>query len=966
MARLYNSAYSAGNQHLVYSKPNKGGPMIRNSARFLVWLAAGAMVVQSQISDRASIRGQVIDESRGVVTGARVELRNDATGFQREAVADAAGSFSLSDLPLTGDYRLNVKKEGFAEQQAGPLSLRAGESAFIEIVLSPQSGKESVTVYGTVDGVRTDSPQAGTRLDLPKIDNTAVLGRKMTNLVLLDSAVRPARGTGDLFLNNTLFVVNAGGRRQTSFVIDGSTADDAWGRQTIFTNVPLSAVEEFTVLTNSFSSEFGRTTSGVVNLVTRTGTNTWHGDGIGVWRPGGIQARAPGSNLATPDRLGQISGSLSGPIVQDRTQFLVAAEYSRQRRDSTITSPLAPGTYTGTYDPVLVFARVDHRFSQGHQAGLRLNMDHFTDTNPADAVGSLTLPSAARVFRRAAYGIQASDQWTINSRVVNEARAQFQVASPVTEFIPVTPSTQYVRPGLATEGDSRSARLQNHQWQLADVLSLSRGAHQLRLGGDVIYSSSGGFGQEFGGGYVLGQFTLKLGVTTPIPQLTANDMQRYTQSFGNASYKLTQWLGSVFAQDNWRISPNLTLDAGLRYERQSYSDDTAMWSPRVGLAWHPGHNPRTVLRAGYGLYYSQLRANLAAGYSIGGPEGIVSFSAAPGQYGFPEDLKPLTEFPPGAPLPARDITVEWGQRQYLSRFFDVSKLARYPDRILNPRTQQWSAGFEREILPRWTLAADYVGQRTSRIDRPIDLNAPSYFARTGSGQVRTAAAADATRPITPVPNGFRRIIVQVNDGLARYDALQTRVTRRLTHGFSLLASYTYSNAINTVEPDVPGQDPNDANRLGRSERASSLLNQRHRAALSGWWQFARKWTWGGGAFLASGRPFTVTTGVDNNGDGSNTDRPVVGGVLMGRNAPRGTPQYDVQTFVQRDFLFFTEKLRSSIRAEAFNLFNHSNVVGRNGVWGNGETPLPAFGQALTGINNVDPGRMFQFSLRLAF
>ncbi len=123
--------------------------------------------------------------------------------------------------------------------------------------------------------------------------------------MLLNSAVRPARGTGDLFLNNTLFVVNGSGRRQTSFRIDGSTGDDAWGRQTIFTNIPLSALQEFTVLPNSFSAEYGRTSGGVVNVVTKTGTNDHHGEFIGLWRPAGIQARNPLSISRTADRLGR-------------------------------------------------------------------------------------------------------------------------------------------------------------------------------------------------------------------------------------------------------------------------------------------------------------------------------------------------------------------------------------------------------------------------------------------------------------------------------------------------------------------------------------------------------------------------------------------------------------------------------------------------------------------------------------
>src|SRR5207253_6203696 len=131
----------------------------------------------------------------------------------------------------------------------------------------------------------------------------------------------PARGTGDLFLNNTLFVVNGGGRRQTSYTIDGSTANDSWGRQTIFTNIPLSAVHELTVLTNPFSAEYGRTTGSVLNVVTRSGTNDLGGDVIVLYRPASLQSSAPVSHIDADDELRQLSATIGGPLVRDRTHF---------------------------------------------------------------------------------------------------------------------------------------------------------------------------------------------------------------------------------------------------------------------------------------------------------------------------------------------------------------------------------------------------------------------------------------------------------------------------------------------------------------------------------------------------------------------------------------------------------------------------------------------------------------------
>ncbi|HEY7545684.1 MAG TPA: TonB-dependent receptor [Blastocatellia bacterium] len=925
-------------------------------------------LAHAQTLDTATVRGQILDANGAAISGAEVTIVNELTGLKRSAQSDTDGHYSIAGLPLTGHYKLSISKAGFAGEEIESVELRAGETATFDVTLKPEGSHSEVTVFGTTEGVRSDSPQLSTRLDLQKIDNTPIFGRKITSLPLLNSAVRPARGTGDLFLNNTLFVINGSGRRQTSFTIDGSTGDDSWGRQTIFTNLPFSAIQEFTVLTSGFSPEYGRSTGSVINIVTKSGTNDYHGDLLGLWRPPGIQARNTLSIRRTADRLFQTSGAFSGPIVRDRTHFFVSAEYNRQDRDSTITSPLAPGTFRGHARQGLFIGRVDHQINASNSLTARANFDRLSDTNPADAVGGNALPSAARTFRRRAYAAGISETAVINDHLVNEARFQFQLGDPITEFEPQNPSTQFVRPGLATEGESRSAKLINHQYQLADTFSFTRSRHSMKFGVDAIYSSSGGNGQEFGGGFVRGQFTLKPGVTAPISELTINDVQRFTQSFGNASYNVKEWLWSVFAEDSIRLRRDLTVNLGLRYEQQTFTDDDNNVSPRLGFAYNFRGDSRTVIRGGYGIYYSEIRANLAASYLINGPTGIFSFSAAPGQLGFPTSLNPLTAFPPGAVLPPRDINIRPGQRAFLSQFFDVSRLRGYPDELLNPYTQLFTLGVEHDFGRRWILSADYVHQRTIKIDRPADLNAPDPFTRTAPGQVRTAAAADLTRPIRPVPNGFRRIIATINEAASNYDALQLNLNKRFGNSFSLLASYTYSHTINTVETDAPGQDPNDSNQLGVFERANSLLDQRHRAVISGWWQLPAGFTVGEVTTLASGRPFNVTTGVDNNGDGSNTDRPVIGDRIAGRNIGRGTAVYDVSLFAEKVFVLPGERAQISLRAEGFNLFNHSNIVGRNGVFGNDPagTPLMTFGQALGGINNVDPGREFQFQVRLRF
>ncbi len=928
--------------------------------------------VCAQTPDTAILRGEIIDQTGSAISNAAVLLLNRETGSKRSINSDRTGLYQFSGLALTGAYEITISKTGFADEHLQSITLRGDEVATVNVTLKPSGGQSSVTVLDAAEGTRVDSSELGTTFDLAKIENTPVLGRKITSLPLLNAAVRGARGQGDLFLNNTLFIVNGSGRRQIPFTIDGSSGNDDWARQSIFTNIPFAALQEFTVASSDYSADFGRSTGSVVNVVTKSGTNQVHTDVTYLGRPGALEASSPDSVRRTEDRLQQISGVVSGPVVQDRTHFLLAAEYSDEYRDSAITSPLAPGLFTGNFQQALFLGRLDHQLNDKNSIGLKFNFDRLFDTNPSDAVGGVALPSVARTFYKRTYTTQLSENMIVSPSAINELRVQFQLGSPITQFVAPHPATQFIRTGISTEGDSRAADLINHSYSAVDTFSITKGRHTLKFGGDAIWSSSGGQGTEFGSGYVLGQFTFKAGIpiTTPTSALTLADATRYTQSFGNSNYDVRQWLWSLFVQDSYRVGSDLTVNVGVRYERQTFSDANKDFAPRVGFAYKILGNTRMVLRGGYGIYYSQLRANLGAQFEQSGPLGTFTYSAAPGQLGFPTSLTALPSFPAGAVLPPRDLVIRPGNAAYYSQFFDVSKLKGYPSKLLNPYTQQASLGVERELASGMTLTADYVFQHTIKIDRLLDLNSPTPFVRTIPGQTRTAAAADATRPITPVNNGYRRIQAVINDGTSSYNALQVNLNKRFSNHFSFLVSYVWSHTINDMETDN-NYDPNDANFVGRAERASSLLDQRHRTSISGWYDLPKGFSIGTSTMLASGRPYNITTGVDNNGDSTVSDRPVINGVVIGRNTGKGTPVYDASLFVQREFRF-REKARIVLRAESDNLLNHSNITGRQGLYGNLASGLPdpsispILGQGLSGISNVDPGRSFQFLLRFQF
>lgn len=973
----------------------------------------------AQSPNNASIVVLVTDQSGAVVKDARVSITNDQTGAIREAVSGADGSVSFPALALTGTYSVRVSKQGFGDESRTGITLRSSETATLKVKLLVGPETTEVTVYGTEQGVRADA-QIGRRLDGATIDETPILGRKITTLPLINSAFRQGKGTGDLFVNATYFITGSGSRRTTTYMLDGASNDEGWGRQTMLTTVPIGAVQEVAVLANAFSAEFGWTAGPALNIVTKSGTNNVHGEGVYLTRPGGLQAKSfstagycprPVATCTTPatlsainppdlpDELNQGSGSIGGPIVKDKTFFFATADYTRQDRTTLLSSTLpafvlpADGSleYVGHYRQRLFNVRFDHKLAPKQTLMVRANYDHFFDTNPNDAVVGTSAPTVARRYTRGSRSAQVNHTTVVSSNFLNEARAAYLDGAPVTLWEAQNPSTTYTRAGSVpfTIGESRAADIFGHQVQVADTVSWSRGRHNLRLGGSVIHHTTGGSGSEPGQA-TLGTFTFLSTTTAPFTQLTLADVQQYSQpiSYGISSYELKQWMSVAFLQDRLRVNDQFTIDVGIRYDRQTLTDATRNFAPRLGFAWHPQAGSRLVVRGGYAMYYTQIRANALASALTGGLDGLVTYTATPGQTGFPTCLTgsclPVQLDPRTLPLsqqPARNITIRAGQRDFYRTQFatyglNFDLLPNYPHELVNPRSQVSSIGAEREISPGLFAGADYVHQHWTNLDRTVDLNAPAPFDRTAPGQTRSVAAANATRPIVPVNGGVRSVNVLMNLGTADYDGLQTQISYRGHRRCQAAFSYTLSKATNTFEPDGNGIAPNDSNiaRLGEEERGPSVVDQRHRAVITASYNLPYSITAGTLMQFASARPFNATTGIDNNGDGANNDRPVIDGKVIGKSAFHGTGTQDVGLFVEG-------RLKPSgrtilLRLEGFNLFNHGNILGRaQTTYGDAATADTTFGQlvaagnsthALPSLANIDPPRMFQLQLRFLF
>ncbi|HEX6510360.1 MAG TPA: carboxypeptidase regulatory-like domain-containing protein [Chloroflexota bacterium] len=988
----------------------------------------------AQTADTATIRGSVVDADQTPIVGARIAVHNDRSGETRVVESSAAGRFSLAGLSANGEYSVSATYTGFAEADQHHVVLAAGSSAVLQLTLRVAGETSTVNVEGVATDLRVDQPQLGILLTGQQAQNMPVPSRRITYLPLLDSANHPAINQGDIFMNEFLFTTNGAGRRQALFVVDGASAIEMWGRQTIFTNVPLMAVDQMAILTNAFSAEHGASTGSVVNIVTRSGGDHLHGQLLELWRPAAAQAQLAGftsstatsGNQITRDILGQTAALLSGSIgAAHALHFFTAAEYNREAKASPITSPLAPGSYVGHYRGWLGLVRLDRQLGTKNNVFLRANLDSFSDTNPNGIVGGSNLANVARVFRRRTYSGVAGETAVLGGSLVNNARLQFQLASPVTEFDPVIYSTQFVVPisfgGTFTSGTSQSALLMNRQYEFSDTVAAALGKHQVTAGASVIAAHSGGNSKEFGGPIFLGRFTYN--TCTQAANICESNaylnnianVANYQQSFGNANYLVDDQLWALFVQDDFSIFRRVTLNAGMRYERQSLTDAKLNFAPRVGFVFDTRGNGSTVVRGGLGMYYSQIVDNGVASYALGEPTGVFTYTAqcyptptSTAQVGCPSSIaaSPLPAFPAGAVAPIRSLYVRPGQPKYLSPWFPTSILKGYPGAMLNPYSEQYTASLEQQLGRKWILSVDYIGTHTLRMIRPLDVNSPSPFTRTitgtgvvkldsnyepipGTGNVRTAQQANCSRPYWTYWYAQRNLacdasgkqgttqsvatppysVIQtdVNDGYLHYDALDLNLRHSLSRGFTMLASYTWSHTLDNVDPDTTSQNPNDANFTQHEEHGPAIYDQRHRLVLSGEYRAPFKIEVGGIGTVASGLPFNIVTGTNNSGNtGATTDRPVVNGAVIGRNAGRGKAIYSFDPSISRAFSVAHDAMQFQLRAEAFNVFNHANFVGYSGTYGNGTAPGIGFGSPTYGVTSQLPARFMQFSAQVSF
>ena len=927
-----------------------------SAVRTLSFLAVAALIAVPAAAQKPTfdIEGVVTDAQQGVLPGATVTLQNTATGLSREATTDSDGRYVFTALPPAGTYVLQTVLAGFATERRENLTFNAGQRVVLNVTLKLSAVQETVTVAGDSPIVQTTSAEVTRTIESRDLTSLPVAERNYFRLLTLDSNV-VARGPG----TNGLYV---GGGDVWNFgtYVDGTSNFSKWltlqrAPQRGSAGFALETVSQVQIITNQFSAEFGGHSAGVMNMITKSGSNAYSGSALLVVRPGDLDAIPPLATQKVPFNQQQFGGNLGGPILRDRVFFFGSYERRRERSQVSVTSPEAPGTIIPTpADEDQGHARGDIRFSPSQSLAVRYNMVRWKQDNEA---GGLQLPGTGYIWTNNVDTLH--NMWTsiISEHTLNEVRGQwsryYDLRAAKCDCV------QFNRQGYSVTGGVATGTwgvIPEDTWDLSDTFSLWRGAHSLKIGGGVTYDVTT---QR----YLPNQNGIYNFAGSPT---VAPNPNLFTQAFalvpGQDVIYPKAWVFSSFVQDDWRASNNLTINYGLRYDVELVRDipdwpapvDKNNVDPRLGFNWNPLGDQKWSVRGGVGRFTQQNPIFTIVKGAVLGRNGIVTLALPPSDPAFPKFPNALPAFPPGAVLPARNIQ-------------EIS-----PD-LENEFAWQYSLGAQRQLGSRTSVSVDLNVNRSHKHGF-LDKNYPTSIPKSviNAAQVdparpvviRTSAQADLTRPITPGPNGFRRIELLTNEGRTWYQGIRVGLQHRTTP-MTLSLSYTYSDAEDRLNHwEIPEDSSNP-----ELDHADSASNTPHNFVGSASWNIPghgvalEGWRLGAVVHAQSGNPYTIRYASDLTGTTQvfcTAQRTCNITTPYGRNTARSASVRYADLTITRTFTLPHRNDRLEVRADMFNMFNNENYTsdGYIGILGN-----PNYGKPTSGAY---PGRQFQFGAIFRF
>jgi hypothetical protein len=1065
------------------------------------------------------LEGSIRDPASATVTNAEVAIKNAQTGLTLTVHSAHDGSFHFSNIPV-GEYSLSVTAAGFAAFSIPSIRIDVDRDVRIPIKLEIASAHSEVSVVGASSLIDVGTA-VGNVVSAREATDLPLNGRNFTQLGLLQPGVAPMTSgllqAGGIVRSQQAYGVNGQAPESNNYLLDGMTnVDSVNGAFAIRT--PVDAISEFRVLTLNAPAEYGQTAGATTTVVTKSGSNQFHGDLYEFIRNDAFDARNFFAITTEPLHQNQFGATIGGPIRKNKDFFFAYYEGYRNVQGETQaaivpTAAQRTGDFSGLVDPntgqqvplineftgqqfpnntipsfllnpislkaegllplpnigTNVFSSTQNLNQSYNQGGARY--DHYFDNGDRlfgrYAASSLNTLDPLPIAGSGVPGFPVANSITTNSATISEVHAfspttvqTVQIAffrnvfinGQATNHTPGSDLGFEYQPTLAANAGTPYMIISGYT-NLGNPITGPQNTYQNDYQGSYSLSTTrGSHSLKFGGGLDRQQINLLLGIATngffvfaPFPvsdsfaSFLVGQPVVFFQGGGDFNRGLRKWIGSLYAQDEWRVSPHLTLNYGLRWEVNTpYVDirnrmnawapgqqskvmpdapagllfpgdpgipdgiaaiDWKELMPRVGLAWDPLGTGKTVVRAGYGIFYDGFTNG------VGGPLQA------------PVSALPWTEAYqlPGPGLnfadPYNGATPPFVNQQFVK----PATILTIQSGMLPPYVQNWYFSVQQALKGNYVLDIRYVGAKGTHIPRFIEANPAIY------GPGATAQNADQRRPYAgcPADGGpctFASVGLIADEAVSSYNALQVSLQKQFTKNLSFLASYWWSKSLDDISSlNVSGSAPTTVagetdlaqNPFNlKAEYGPSLFDATNRFVFSGTYALP---TWAGasraaGVFvngwqfntiinLATGTPFTVydsanvalqgtapeITGffssrpnaISDPNAGPHTPSQWVSRSAFqqlnpetqagqfgneGRNIVRGPGIETVDLSLFKNFNL-SESLRLQFRAECFNLLNHANL----GLPVN-DLQSPAFGQIL---QSGQP-RLFQFALKLMF
>jgi outer membrane receptor protein involved in Fe transport len=987
------------------------------AARLLMLVCLLFVPSHAQQSATATLSGIITDQNGAVIAGAQVTATQKATAFKRETTTNAEGLYALTNLP-PGEYEVKVQSSGFATKVSqSPVVLQVGQSVTLDTTLELGQTTATVTLDGGIDNIPlidTLSSKVDSVIEEREIASLPLNGRNFLELALLvpGNSLAP---NFDPTKTNVVAISSAGQLgRGGNITVDGTdNNDDVVGGP--LQNISQEAVQEFQIATNRFSAELGRSGSSSINIVTKSGTNETHGSASAYFRDRKFQGLPAtfdrSSGQKQPFDRQQYAFAMGGPIVKSKAWYFGSLEYRNQdgallvgARDTArriITRSFAPAPL----NDLLLTLRGDWRPTNVDSLSFRYSLQREDDVAASTLIRSIGSASQRQSGRNNYHSFLTNWTRVFSPTVVNSFI--FNASSFLNRTTPVTVAPQLTYPSLQDGASFRVPQeTRQKRLQFTDALTKVSGNHTLRFGGEV---------QKVFADFNLGVFQQgRVELVEDFPNFDHNGDGRVDDN--DLLFAVTLRSGvpdralvipdadntylAFYAQDDWRVTPKLTLNLGLRYEldtdvknvsrtdelnplilpfvQGARSRDTNNWGPRVGFNYSFDEG-RTSIHGGYGIYYDRVTLEIQS-LERGLDGRALPIEVRAGNVFF---LDPMTgRFPPFAPNFSNPFT------GFILPGAGASGINIIANDLQNPMVQQMNLGVQRQLSSRLVVRADYLH---------------NYGTQFIIG--RTIGVVN-----NPVVGGPDRVVNLESSVKTKYDGLLMSLEKRYSHNFQFRASYTLSKAFNYANDDqIPfSNGPVDPNNL-RLEYGPTPNDQRHRFVFAGVFdlplglKLAPIWT------LASGVPMDILLpdatsripGLQRNAGGRlfHTAADLnaylsqlnaaggVGGQLLPlvRDDARFSDSFNSLDLRFSRKFSFTENLTLEPILEVFNLFNITNVLGVSNVNYSGfsnvlirdsSDPTDAgflrsssFGQPITtagGVFGSGGPRAFQFAARFTF